>query len=387
MNIALIPARGGSKSIPFKNIKIMNGKPLIYWTIKAACECHYIHKVYVSTDSPIIRDTALAIREEHAFENSDKIEVVSRSEASSTDTASTEMVMLEFAKQHMFDNIVLIQATSPLLKAKDLNAGFEKLDNELTDSVLSVVRQKRFLWQLEGDSYTPINYDYQHRPRRQEFEGFLVENGAFYICSRQALIESKNRLNGKISIVEMPEESYYEIDEPSDWDIIQNIMKKENEMKVPKIKMLLSDCDGCLTDGGMYYSENGDELKRFNAKDGMAFQLLREKGIIIGMVTGEDRQLNQRRAEKLKMQIYVPGCKDKLGKVAQIAKDYNIHLENILFVGDDINDLEIMQKVGYSVCPNDAVDSIKNVANYVAATAGGQGVIREVVDHILKQNT
>ena len=137
-----------------------------------------------------------------------------------------------------------------------------------TDSVLSVVKQKRFIWQKDDSGFSyPVNYDYLNRPRRQEFEGYYVENGAFYITSRDKLMESRCRISGRIKTVEMSEDTFYEIDEPDDWYIIESFMKKRSDKnigKIPDIKMFLSDCDGCLTDGGMYYSENEDELKKFN---------------------------------------------------------------------------------------------------------------------------
>ena len=112
--------------------------------------------------------------------------------------------MLEFAERYEFKNIVLIQATSPLLEKHDLDKGFEMFFSGRYDSVLSVVRQKRFIWaENEEGSYSPQNYDIQKRPRRQEFEGFYVENGAFYITSRQCLIDSKCRMSGRIGLVEM----------------------------------------------------------------------------------------------------------------------------------------------------------------------------------------
>lgn len=259
MNVAFIPVRGGSKSIPLKNIKEICGKPLVYWTVLAASQCTYIDKVYVATDSEKIRATL----EKY---NLSKVEVIGRSAESATDTASTEMAMLEFAEQYEFLNIALVQATSPLLKADDLNRGFQKFLEKDSDSVLSVVRQKRFQWSVNEQGYArPTNYDVFHRPRRQEFEGYLVENGAFYITSKKDLLESKNRVSGNIKIVEMCEESFCEIDEPSDFIIVEELMKNrlKNGKDSRKVKMFLTDCDGCLTDGGMYYLSNGIEAKNF----------------------------------------------------------------------------------------------------------------------------
>lgn len=274
MNIAFIPVRGGSKSIPLKNIQLICGMPLVYWTMKAACECNFIDKVYISTDSEKIRETVQSFLGEYKTNLYTKVEVIGRSKESALDTSSTELAMLEFAEQYEFDNIVLIQATSPLLQSYDLDKGFEAYAEESTDSVISVVRQKRFYWKNDENNFAlPINYNMFQRPRRQEFEGNLVENGAFYITSKERLIATKNRISGRIKAIEMNEDSFFEIDEPSDWIIVEDLMKKngisdlQNDIKgkkIPPIKMFLTDCDGCLTDGGMYYSEYGDELKKFN---------------------------------------------------------------------------------------------------------------------------
>ena len=222
MNVAFIPVRGGSKSIPLKNIKPISGKPLVYWTVKAACGCKYIDKVYVSTDSEKIKETVESFKMGQEASLFAKVEVIGRSAASASDTASTEFAMLEFAGNYEFDNIVLVQATSPLLQNIDLDRGFEAYNEEGTDSVLSVVHQKRFHWANDEHGFThPTNYDVFHRPRRQEFDGYLVENGAFYITSKTDLIKYQNRVSGNIKAVEMNEDSFFEIDEPSDWVIIE----------------------------------------------------------------------------------------------------------------------------------------------------------------------
>lgn len=382
MNVAFIPVRGGSKSIPLKNIREIAGKPLVYWTAKAANDCSQIDKVYIATDSPIIREVAEKF-------NLKKVVVIGRNGDTATDTASTEMAMLEFANNYDFDNIVLIQATSPLLTAKDLGGGFEKYNVEKTDSVLSVVRQKRFQWEADKNGYvSSTNYDYKIRPRRQDFEGYLVENGAFYITSRLALLSSQNRLSGNIRAYEMDESTYLELDEPSDWKIIEKQLydrtkSEESNMVIPQIKMFLTDCDGCLTDGGMYYSENGDELKKFNTKDGMGFQLLKEKGIITGIITGEDRKLNQKRAEKLHLDEVFQNVKDKVAVIKQLCDKYHISQEQVAYVGDDVNDLEAIRYVGYGCCVNDANSVVKKYAAYISMRNGGQGAIREIIDIIL----
>lgn len=387
MNVAFIPVRGGSKSIPLKNIKPISGKPLVYWTVKAACGCKYIDKVFIATDSDKIKETVEGFKEGSEAELFKKAEVIGRSAESASDTASTEFAMLEFANKMEFDNVVLVQATSPLLVSSDLDRGFEVFREENVDSVLSVVRQKRFHWGNDENGFAhPTNYDVFHRPRRQEFDGYLVENGAFYISSKEDLLKSKNRVSGNIKAVEMNEDTFFEIDEPSDWVIIEALMKKNGitaPKEIPEIKMFLTDCDGCLTDGGMYYSEHGDELKKFNTRDGMGFALLHKKGIVTGIVTSENVDLNRRRAQKLKLDVLEAGCKDKVTAVKVLCEKYNVSLENVAYIGDDINDLDVIKIVGYGCCPADAMPQIREVAKYVTKAKGGEGVIREVVERII----
>lgn len=389
MNVAFIPVRGGSKSIPLKNIKLICGKPLVYWTVKAACECRYIDKVYVSTDSEAIRNAVQRFAGEIA--GADKIEVIGRSPETATDGASTESAMLEFAEHYIFDNIILVQATSPMLTAGDLNGGYELYATDNTDSVLSVVKQYRFLWkQDKEENAVPVNYEVFHRPRRQEFDGYLMENGAFYICSRESLLKTGNRLSGNIKAYEMDADTAFEIDEPSDWVIIESLMKKNGLLQdkisdTKKIKMFLTDCDGCLTDGGMYYSENGDELKKFNTKDGMGLSNIRNKGVVTGIITGENTKIVERRAEKLHINELHQGVTDKLSVVRELAKKYHVSLEEVAYVGDDVNDIPVMEQVGFPCTVNDANSKVKELAAYISSYNGGDGAIRDIIEYFFKE--
>lgn len=220
MNIAFIPVRGGSKSIPLKNIKLLNGKPLVYWTALAACGARCIDKVIIATDSKKIKETVLSF----GFE---KLEVYDRDAKNAQDTSSTESVMIEYiekANLESKDNFFLIQATSPLLKSEYIDEMFEALKNSDADSIFSAVREKQFHWIETPQGVKPINYDYKNRPRRQDFQGILAENGACYINSVGNILRDKCRLSGKIITYEMPVETAYEIDEEPDWIIVENIM-------------------------------------------------------------------------------------------------------------------------------------------------------------------
>ncbi|HYH02373.1 MAG TPA: N-acylneuraminate cytidylyltransferase [Bacillota bacterium] len=381
--VAFIPVRGGSKSIPLKNIKPFAGKPLVYWVVKAASDCKLINTVYVATEDERIRQTVQSF-------GLPKVCVIDRNAETSTDTASTESALLDFARNYDFEHIVLIQATSPLLTAEYLNRGMQEMLNGGADSVMSVVRQKRFIWENSGNLIKPVNYMPDKRPRRQEFTGFLVENGAFYITSRKRLLETECRISGNIAGVEMPEETYFELDEPCDWIIVEQLLKnrklEDNGLgtRINKIKMVLTDCDGVLTDGGMYYSENGDEIKKFNTRDGMATSMLQEKGIKIGIITGEKRDLIKSRAEKLHITDLLMGVADKVACLEAVKLKYGLTNEEIAYIGDDRNDLEILKEVGLACVPADGMDIVKEVAHYVTKVEGGRGVLREVAELIIR---
>jgi len=377
-NVAFIPLRGGSKSIQLKNIKKINNRPLAYWVMDAAVNSEKIDRVFISTDDEKIKDITKKY-------NSNKIEVISRSKETATDNASTELAMIEFAYNYDFENIILIQATSPLLKSEYLDKGIELVEKNKFDSVLSVVRQKRFIWEKSDNEYIPSNYDFNNRPLRQGFEGFLVENGAFYIISKNNLLKTKSRLSSPVGVVEMPESTYFEIDEPTDWLISEKLLEFENINKIDldTIKMVITDSDGVLTDAGMYYSENGDELKKFNTKDGMGFKLLKEAGIKTAIITGEKRKLIKNRAEKIKADEIFMGITDKVSIIKKISKKYNIKPEEMAYIGDDINDYEAINYVGFGCCTKDANYKLKKIAKYITKTNGGNGAFREIADIIL----
>ncbi|MBK1650480.1 cytidylyltransferase domain-containing protein [Rhabdochromatium marinum] len=207
--VALIPLRGGSKSIPKKNIKPLAGKPLCAWVLEAATAATHIDAVFVSTDCPEIAAVVQGLNL--------GVQLIERPAEFATDAASTEAVMLHFMEQVRFERLVTIQATSPLLRAEDLDTALERFARERLDALLSAVRTKRFFWR---DDATPINYNPLQRPRRQDFPGTLMENGAFYITRRAILEQQGCRLGGRIGIHEMPEDSALEIDEPADWEAV-----------------------------------------------------------------------------------------------------------------------------------------------------------------------
>lgn len=192
----------------------MAGKPLAFWTCKAATESKYIDEVWVSTEDPKIKKAVLDFGLD--------IKVIDRPAELAQDNSSTESVILHFAKSVPFDTAVTLQATSPLTTGKDLDQGLDLFTKNGFDSMVSGVMIKRFIWTADGK---PLNYDPLKRPLRQQWPGSVMENGAFYITKRTVLENTFSRLGGKIGVFQMADDSATEIDEPDDWKEVEKILK------------------------------------------------------------------------------------------------------------------------------------------------------------------
>lgn len=220
--VAFIPARGGSKGIPNKNIKDINGMPLIYYVLISAINCKKIDKTYISTDSEEIKQYVNKFAMVY-----DRVEVIDRSPETATDEATTESAMLEFANKYDFKDICLIQPTSPLLTTEDLDKGIKQYLKGKLDCLWSVSPMKKFLIHQTEDIF---------RPRKQEWGGNLVENGAFYITSKWSLCENDNRIprknaNEKKGVYIMDKHSIYEVDDETDWLIVETLLKCRESKK------------------------------------------------------------------------------------------------------------------------------------------------------------
>lgn len=384
--IAFIPVRGGSKSIPLKNIKPFCGKPLVCWNVEALEGCDMVDEIIVATDSDEIWQTV----EKRQY---GKTMLYRRSAENACDTASTESVMFEYINYAQLPKdkvFMLVQATSPLTETIHFTEALQMYAKGEFDSILTCVRNFRFFWNEDG---TSMNYDYLNRPRRQNFSGMLMENGAFYINTVGNILQSGNRLCGKIGFYEMPEYTATEIDEPDDWTILENLMQRhvlsKRLLKKKKIKLFLCDVDGTLTDGGMYYTETGDELKKFNTRDGMGFQLLREAGIKTGIITSENTKIVENRVKKLKIDFLRQSKRDG-GKVAaaqDICDELGITLDEVAYIGDDINCYSLLSSVGIAACPADGHNKLKSLNKIaIMSSKGGNGCVREFIESLLSRD-
>ena len=382
---ALIPLRGGSKGIKKKNIKMFGHRPLAFWCVEAAESSKYISDVFIATESKEIREVIKKFKMK-------KVKFFERSMESATDEAPTELVLMEFVKKTMCDVVVLIQVTNPFLTSQDLDEAIRQYIRAGYDSMLSAVEVKYFLWDKKGnnsDIVKPSNYDIHNRPRRQEFTGFYIENGAFYINKRINILRDNCRLSGGIGIYKMGKASLFELDDMEDWRIAENIFKAQRlhikrffKQELKSIKILILDVDGVLTDGGVYVSSEGEEFIKFNRIDGKGIELFKKSGREVIAVSSENSGIVKKRLDKLGVEYY-GGVKDKWEEIKGILEKKKFCIDNVAFMGDDVQDLETMEHIRFSFCPSNAVDIVKQKAFYVCNKYGGHGAVREVVDLIL----
>jgi YrbI family 3-deoxy-D-manno-octulosonate 8-phosphate phosphatase len=388
--IVFIPVRGGSKSIPNKNILKIFGKPLVQYSIEACIYSELVDRVIVASDSDDILNTVNSL-------NLPKLETYRRLSINAQDTSSTESVVLEYFNSKDFDlldsdTFILMQATTPQCRTRDIDGALALFSTNRYDSILSGVKFERFIWDSSGKA---LNYDYNSRPRRQDIlTNYYIENGAFYISFISDFKLNGNRLNGNIGIYEMDSDSLIELDEPQDIPLIEKIISQrmsEYFFDVNNIKLVLSDIDGTLTDSGMYYTESGEAMKKFNTRDGHGFKILKDNDILCGVITSEVSLITRSRfLEKLKLDFIVEGVSglDKLIAVQKICHDNGFSLNNVAYIGDDVNCRDLLNAVGVKFCPNDAHKIIKDIRQIVIAkNNGGNGCFRELVDFIIDNNS
>lgn len=378
--VALIPLRKGSKGIPGKNKKKLLGRPLFCWTLEAALFSE-VDLVYIFTDDDEILNF---IDKEYHWTS--KVKGLLRSESNANDTASTESAMVEFSEKidYDFDVLCLLQATSPLTTSRDINNVLEKLE-EGNDSALTVVKTHRFTWNANGK---PQNYDFFNRPRRQDFEGLLIENGAVYATTKTSFKNTTTRISGSIATVEMDEATLTEIDSLTDWKIVENLLaaKLKANRKPQSLKYLILDVDGVFTDGCVYFGAEGELMKKFDMRDGMGLEIVRQYGIEVVVMTSERSALVEKRMQKLQIKHVFMGVKDKHSCLRNFINSKNLTWSNLAYIGDDVNDLANICHVGWSLTPQNATQEIKQFADIILNHDSANGAIREACDWIINYN-
>lgn len=212
--VCLIPARGGSRRIPKKNIKELHGKPLVAHSIEKARKTELIDETWVSTED---KEIAKISKKYGAI-------VIERPKDLAVDTARTESAMIHFAENVDFDNILLFECTYPLTTVDDLDELLNKYFNNKWDSILSLKKTTDYIWKINKDETAePVSYKLGHNLRTQDYEGLYIESGGLYITSKKALLKSKCCVSGKIGYYVLPHPSF-EMDTLDDFKIVESLL-------------------------------------------------------------------------------------------------------------------------------------------------------------------
>jgi YrbI family 3-deoxy-D-manno-octulosonate 8-phosphate phosphatase len=388
--VAIIPARGGSKGIPKKNIMDFCGKPLLAWSILQAKEAETISQVYVSSDDQRILDIAIQFG----------ALPIRRPKELATDKAQSEPVLMhaldevERATGKISDLIVFLQATSPLREPKDIDGAVKRLTRTKSDSLFSMAVLEDFCaWTRRGGHLIGLTFDPLRRGRRQDRKPILLENGSIYVFRPEILRRYHNRLGGKISNFEMALWKSYEIDTIEDVDICTYYFEKKllpywkrkgGSPKISKsnIDLIVYDFDGVMTDNRVIVLQNGTEAIIANRADGLGVDRFRELGIPQLVISTETNPVVKARAAKLGLEV-IGACEDKKTALKAYCEQKGYDLGRVVYIGNDLNDLETMRMVGFPVAPSDAHPEVKGVAKFLTRSKGGEGVIRELVDILL----
>jgi N-acylneuraminate cytidylyltransferase len=386
MNIlAIIPARGGSKGIPLKNIQPVGGLPLIAWNIKASLNSRYITRTIVSTD-----DAAIAqVSKKYGAE------VIWRPDAISGDTASSESALIhalqaiQKKENHQPDITVFLQCTSPLTSSSDIDQCIEKLITENADTATTVTDFHYFLWkEIEDSNAEGINHDKRFRPRRQDREPQYIETGAVYVMRTDGFLTHQHRFFGKTVLSHMPTERVQEIDEPSDLIVadfrLRALQQNKDLQFLPQtIQAVVFDFDGVMTDNKVHVDQNGVESVVCHRGDGMGIGLLKRVDIRVAVMSTETNPVVSARCKKLGIECYQSLGHSKEETLKIWCAENNISMDTVIYMGNDINDIECMKMAGCSVVPADTHPKTLPFAQIILQQKGGEGAVRELCDFII----
>ncbi|WP_262778492.1 acylneuraminate cytidylyltransferase [Brevibacterium permense] len=372
--VAIIPARGGSKGIPLKNLQKVAGVSLLARAINAAQASPSIDRVIVSTDHDGI--AAEAVRA--------GAEVAHRPAEIAGDTATSESALIHTLStlDEDFDITVFMQCTSPFIDSASIENAVRTVRDDDADVVFSAVEDHSFLWRLDDDTQAvAVGHEASFRPRRQDRAKHFNETGAFYVMRTSGLIEHEHRFFGRIGIEEVPPEHAREIDDMSDLTLVRAIASTQETAQVIDVDALVTDFDGVHTDDGAYVDEDGNEQVRVHRGDGMGVSRLVKSGVPMMILSKERNPVVTRRAEKLGVDV-AQGIDNKASILDAWITANDLDPARVAYVGNDINDLEAFDVVGWPIAVADAHPRVLAAARVILDRPGGRGAVREVCDLI-----
>jgi len=381
--LAIIPARGGSKGIPRKNVQLLGGKPLIAHSIEHARKAGEITRVVVSTDDPEIADVARANGAEVVFRPAD----ISGDYASSESALLHVLQHLDESENYQPDLVVFLQATSPIRKTGDLDQAIRKLREENADSLFSASRLNWFAWRVEGAQPLPLNYDHRNRPMRQVAPLDVIETGSFYIFKPWVLTDTGSRLGGRVAVYMTDFVESLQIDDPGDLDLLECLLRRiEPRPELADIQLLVLDFDGVLTDNYVWTDQSGNESVRCSRADSLGINRLRAAGVEVVVLSTETNGVVAQRCRKLDIECF-QGHHNKAVVLSQIRRARGLETAQVAYLGNDVNDLECLRYAGTAIAVSDAQAEVKAIARLVTQAKGGEGAVREVCDLIVQSKS
>lgn len=415
--LAVIPARGGSKGVPAKNLAPVGGVPLVARAIRECLAARLVTDVVVSTDDHVIAEAA-----RHAG-----AEVVLRPAAIAGDTATSEAAVLHAMDAHealhgaTVDVVLLVQCTSPFLTHEDVDGVASAVAEHGADTAVTVAPFHGFIWRDAADDATDegtaldarrtdsvggtatlanstqtrggygVNHDKSFRPRRQDRPQDLLETGAAYAMDAAGFRAEKHRFFGRTEPVRTDPARVLEVDDPHDLARARALAplfdaaRPEGDAALPTaadIDAVVLDFDGTQTDDRVLIDSEGREFVSVHRGDGLGIAALRRSGLDMLILSTEQNPVVAARARKLKLPV-LHGIDRKDLALKQWCEEQGIAPERVLYVGNDVNDLPCFALVGWPVAVASAHDVVRGAARAVTTVPGGEGAIREIATWIL----
>ncbi|MCX6055502.1 MAG: acylneuraminate cytidylyltransferase [Chloroflexi bacterium] len=398
--LAIIPARGGSKGIPRKNIKEFAGYPLIAYSIKAGTESQLVTRTIVSTDDEEIAQVSRAYGAETPFLRPSEF-----AQDNTTDLPVFQHALkwLEENEGYLPDIVVQLRPTSPVRPPACVDdAVYMLTSHPEADSVRGVVESGQNPYKMWR--FDPVNGTMKpligaegipeaYNAPRQKLPPVFWQTGHIDAIRPRA-IQEMNSMSGLVIMSLVMDPRYtVDIDKPSDWIHAERLVRESGLQMVDpgkqrraipsKISLLVMDFDGVLTDNRVWINEKGEEMVAANRSDSLGITLLREKGAIEMLVLSKERNpVVEARCKKLKIPV-LQAVDDKAAVLKEVLSGRRISSQEVVFIGNDTNDLCCFPLVGYSVCPSDSHPEVLRRADLVLTRSGGHGAVREFCDILL----
>ncbi|MEV7673227.1 acylneuraminate cytidylyltransferase [Streptomyces sp. NPDC088752] len=379
--LAVIPARGGSKGVPAKNLAPVAGVPLVGRAVRACLGARSVTHVVVSTDDPAI---AAAARTAGA-------EAVHRPAAIAGDTATSEAAVLHamdaFEATHgrAADVVLLVQCTSPFLTSAEVAETADRILAGVADTAFTAAPSHGFLWRGTTEGAEGVNHDKAHRPRRQDREPEYLETGAVYAMAAPGFRTHRHRFFGRTALVVTDPARVLEIDDPHDLARAKALAPLLDAPVTPgfaDVDAVVLDFDGTQTDDRVHLDAEGREFVSAHRGDGLGIAALRRAGLPVLILSTEQNAVVAARARKLRIPV-LHGIDRKDRALKEWCEAEGIDPQRVLYAGNDVNDLPCFHLVGWPVAVSSAHDSVRAAARAVTVTPGGAGAVREIAAWLL----